>query len=78
MRQPTRPEVFPEHLRLYLLPVPETRYEALFLLGLFSERGRETSESGAYSLHDRIMGIECPSPVDLPLLRAERFPSFGE
>lgn len=77
MRQPDRPEVFPEHLRLYLLPVPETRYEALFLLGLFPERKRETSESDAHSLNDRVVGVERSSPVDLPLLRADRIPLFG-
>ena len=77
MREPARPEVFPDHLRSLLLPVPETSYEALFLLGLFPEGSRRTEESREYGLHDRIIGVECPSPVDADPLRADRFPLFG-
>jgi hypothetical protein len=77
MRKPARPEVFPDHLRTFLLPVPETRYEALFLLSLFPEENRKTREGGNHGLHDRIIGVECPSPVDLPFLRADRSPLFG-
>ena len=77
MREPARPEVFPDHLRSLLLPVPETSYEALFLLGLFPEESREASRNGDMGLHGRIVGVERPSPVDTDPLRADRFPLFG-
>lgn len=62
MREPACPEVFPEHLRQFLLPVPETRYEALFLLGLFPEESRETKGSLEYGPHDRIESVEALLP----------------
>ncbi len=78
MREPTCPEVFPEHLRQFLLPVPETRYEALFLLSLFPEESRETKGDCKYGLHDRIEGIEGSSSAEVAFLRSDRFPLFGE
>lgn len=77
MREPAHPEVFPEHLRQFLLPVPETRYEALFLLSLFPEERRETKGSREYSLHDRIESVEGPSSAEVAFLRSDRFPLFG-
>lgn len=62
MRKPACPDVFPEHLRQFLLPVPETRYEALFLLGLYPEESRETKSCRGYSLHDRIESVEALLP----------------
>lgn len=76
MREPACPEVFPEHLHQFLLPVPETRYEALFLLSLFPEERRETKGS-RYGLHDRIEGVEGPSSAEVAFLRSDRFPLFG-
>lgn len=32
MTEHKHPEAFPEHVRPYLLPLPETQWEALFLL----------------------------------------------
>ena len=77
MREPAHPEVFPEHLRQFLLPVPETRYEALFLLGLFPKESRETKEDCKYGLHDRIESVEGPSSAEVAFLRSDRFPLFG-
>jgi hypothetical protein len=37
MTEHKHPEAFPEHLRPYLLPVPETRWEALFLVRGFGD-----------------------------------------
>ena len=37
MREHARPEAVPEHLRPYLLPLPETKWEVLFLLRCFSD-----------------------------------------
>ena len=37
MTEHKHPEHFPEHLRPYLLPIPETREEALFLLRCFAD-----------------------------------------
>ena len=41
MREHVRPEVFPEHLQPDLLPLPETKREALFLLRCFSDLNLE-------------------------------------
>jgi hypothetical protein len=77
MREPAHPEAFPEHLRPYLFPMPETQYEALFLLSLFPEPSRETRGSGDPGLHDRILGVEGPAPVDRHPLRADLFSEVG-
>jgi hypothetical protein len=37
MTEHNHPEAFPEHLRPYLLPLPETKWEALFLLRCFAD-----------------------------------------
>lgn len=58
MREPAHPDVFPEHLRSFLLPVPENSYEALFLFGLFLKRSRKTRKSGSHDLQDRIESVE--------------------
>lgn len=77
MREPACPEVFPEHLHPFLLLVPETRYEALFLLSHFPEESKETKGSPEYSLHDRIKSVEGPSSAEVAFLRSDRFPLFG-
>lgn len=65
MREPAHPEVFPEHLRQFLLPVPETRYEVLFLLFLFPKESTETKGG-----HDRIESVEGPSSAEVAYLRS--------
>ena len=37
MTEHARPEAFPDHLQPVLLPLPETRWEALFLLRRLSD-----------------------------------------
>jgi len=37
MTEHKHPEAFPEHVRPYLLPLPETQWEALFLLRCFAD-----------------------------------------
>ena len=49
MRKPSDPEAFPEHLRSFLVPVPETRREALFLLVRLSETGEPREDEFAES-----------------------------
>lgn len=41
MTEHSNPGAFPEHLRPDLLPLPETRWEALFLLRCLSDLNRE-------------------------------------